>query len=169
MSHVPDLNAVIEPARFRKVMSKFATGVTIVTTRSGTAIHGLTVNAFCSVSLEPPLVLVCIDKQAQSHGMIASGECFAVNFLTNAQESLSELFARNESTSGERFARVQYHHERTGAPILADTLGWLDCSVRSAYDGGDHTIFVGEVLAADFNEAGEPLLYFGSAYHRLDI
>ena len=169
MSHISNVSVAIEPARFRKIMSKFATGVTIVTTRSGAAIHGLTVNAFCSLSLEPPLVLICIDKQAQGHEIIASGECFAVNFLTNTQAHLSDLFANNDATPEQRFAQVQFHQERTGAPILEGTLGWIDCRVRSASDGGDHTIFVGEVLASGINEAEEPLLYFDSGYHRLEI
>lgn len=158
----------INSEMFRKVLSQFATGVTIVTTRHGDVIHGLTANAFCSVSLEPPLVLVCVDKSAQSHDLLKQGAHFAVNILTAAQEEVSRRFATNHSSAAERFAGINFRTEMTGAPVLEKSLGWLDCKLVAAYPGGDHTIFVGEVLALgqSGNDDG-PLLYYQSQYQKL--
>jgi len=157
----------IDPDLFRRIMSQFATGVTIVTTRAGEEIHGLTANSFCSVSLEPPLVLVCVDQQAQSHDLIAAGRNFAVNILAASQEALARRFATNHLPAAERFAGIQFHPEATGAPILQDALGWLDCTLFARYPGGDHTIFVGEVVALGRRDGDEPLLYFASNYQNL--
>jgi len=151
---------------FRQVLSRFATGVTIVTTHHGETMHGLTVNSFCSVSLEPPLVLVCVDKNAQSHDLIKQGGNFAVNFLTVAQEALSRLFSANHLSAAERFAGIPFHPEMTGAPVLDESLGWLDCKLFAAYAGGDHTIFVGEVMALGQSRREEPLLYYQSEYQK---
>ncbi len=156
----------IAPDLFRQVMSQFATGITIVTTRAGEEIHGLTANSFCSVSLEPPLVLVCVDKNAQSHDLIAAGRNFAVNILTADQEPLARRFATSNLAAHERFAGIQFRTELTGAPVLPESLGWLDCRLFAAYPGGDHTIYVGEVVALGLNQNTEPLLYFQSGYQR---
>ncbi len=152
---------------FRKVLSQFATGVTIVTTRHGDTIHGLTANAFCSVSLEPPLVLVCVDKSAQSHDLIKQSGHFVVNILTTAQEELSRRFSTNHSSAAERFAGIDFRTEMTGAPVLEESLGWLDCKLVAAHPGGDHTIFVGEVLALGPSGNDNPLLYYQSQYQKL--
>jgi flavin reductase (DIM6/NTAB) family NADH-FMN oxidoreductase RutF len=153
---------------FRQVMSRFATGVTIVTTRAGEEIHGLTVNSFCSVSLKPPLVLVCVDKKAHSHDLMQKGRNFSVNILHASQEKLARRFASNNLSAGERFAEIDYHTEATGAPILQESLGWLDCKLVATYPGGDHTIFVGEVLALGRHQGHDPLLYFHSNYQTLN-
>lgn len=155
-------------AEFRAAMSMFATGVTIVTTRAGETLHGLTVNAFCSLSLAPPLVLVCVDKKAQSHDFIIAGRCFAVNVLSAAQQELSQRFAQNHLDGTARFANLAYHHAVTGAPILPQALCWLDCKLVATHEGGDHSIFVGEVVALAQGEASEPLLYFRSQYQKLE-
>ncbi len=154
----------IDPDLFRQVMSLFATGITVVTTRAGEEIHGLTANSFCSVSLEPPLVLVCVDKSAHSHDLIAAGRNLAVNILKASQEDLAQRFATNNLAANERFAGIQFRTEVTGAPILLESLGWLDCRLFATYPGGDHTIYVGEVLALGRNHDEEPLLYFLSGY-----
>ena len=156
----------IDPDLFRRVMSHFATGVTIVTTRAGEEIHGLTVNSFCSVSLEPPLVLVCVDQKAHSHDLILQDHIFAVNILHASQEALARRFAINNLPAGERFAGIKFHPEITGAPVLQESLGWLDCRLVAAHAGGDHTIFVGEVLALGRHQGNDPLLYFHSKYQR---
>lgn len=156
----------INPEIFRKVLGQFATGVTIVTTRHGETIHGLTVNAFCSVSLEPPLVLVCVDQKAHGHHLIAQGGNFAVNILNISQEVLSQRFADNTLSAAERFAGVHFRTEVTGAPILEVSLGWLDCSLVAAHPGGDHTIFVGKVMALDSSSNNSPLLYYQSQYQK---
>jgi flavin reductase (DIM6/NTAB) family NADH-FMN oxidoreductase RutF len=162
------LNIPINPDLFRQVMSQFATGITIVTTRAGEEMHGLTANSFCSVSLEPPLVLVCVDKNAQSHDLIAAGRNFAVNILKASQEVLARRFATNNLAANERFAGIQFRTEVTGAPILLESLGWLDCRLFAAYPGGDHTIYVGEVLALGRKQDDDPLLYFQSQYQKFE-
>jgi flavin reductase (DIM6/NTAB) family NADH-FMN oxidoreductase RutF len=157
----------IDPNLFRRVMSQFATGITIVTARDGEEIHGLTANSFCSVSLEPALVLVCIDKKAHSHHLIERGKNFAVNILNASQEALAKRFAANNLSALERFAGIKFRTEATGAPVFQESLGWLDCKLVAAYPGGDHTIFVGEVVALGRHHGHEPLLYFHSNYQKL--
>ncbi len=161
------LNIPINSDLFRQVMRQFATGITIVTTRAGEEIHGLTANSFCSVSLEPPLVLVCVDKSAHSHDLIAAGRNFAVNILKASQEELARRFAANNLAAHERFAGIQFRTEATGAPILLESLGWFDCRLFATYPGGDHTIYIGEVLALGRNQDDDPLLYFQSGYRKL--
>ena len=158
----------IDSDLFRQVMSQFATGITIVTTRAGEEIHGLTANSFCSVSLEPPLVLVCVDKSAHSHDLIAAGRNFAVNILTAEQELLARRFATNNLAADQRFAGIQFRTEVTGAPILLESLGWLDCRLFATYPGGDHTIYIGEVLALGRHRDEDPLLYFHSGYQKFE-
>ncbi|MBI4518251.1 MAG: flavin reductase family protein [Deltaproteobacteria bacterium] len=153
----------IDKDQFRRVLGHLAVGVTVVTTRSaeGTP-HGLTVTSFTSLSLSPPLVLVCIDKTAESYDHFRSG-VFAVNLLAEGQDVISQRFAKS---GGDKFSETDYRWGTTGAPILAGTLGCLECRIAHAYEGGDHTIFVGEVEAANAS-TGEPLLYFRGAYRRL--
>lgn len=155
-------------AEFRAAMSTFATGVTVVTTRAGEVLHGLTVNAFCSLSLTPPLVLICVDKNAQSHDFIIAGRCFAVNVLGAAQQELSKRFAQNNLDGNARFAGVAHTQAATGAPILAHVISWLDCKLIATHEGGDHSIFVGEVVALGHGEESDPLLYFQSRYQKLE-
>ena len=149
---------MIDPSQFRRVMGHFAAGVTVVTTlRADGAPAGLTVSAVCSVSLNPTLVLACVDRGSESHPAIRQSGVFAVNVL---REGEGETLARRFGTSdGDKFRGVGFHAEHTGAPVLDDALAWLDCRVRDAHEAGDHTIFVGEVEAADTRE-GVPLLYY---------
>jgi len=148
-------------------MATFATGVTVVTTRWGEAIHGLTVNAFCSVSLEPALVLVCIENQTTARSLLEKSGIFAVNVLAADQEATARRFASSQLSAAERFQGVTYHQERTGAPILDHSLGFLDCRMIAAYPGGDHTIFLGEVQALGQRDLQQPLLYFQSTYRSM--
>lgn len=158
---------MIDEKDFRQVMGTFATGVTIVTTRTGEIIHGLTANAFCSVSLAPPLVLVCVSKTAQSHDLIRQGGCFAVSILGAPQQDVAQRFALDQLPAHERFAGLRLHRAITGAPILEDCLAWLDCKLAAAHEGGDHTIFVGEVVALGQAATLPPLLYFRGNYRTL--
>ncbi len=155
---------MIDPSQFRRVMGHFAAGVAVVTTvRDDGAPAGLTVSAVCSVSLDPTLVLACVDRASESHGVIRQSGVFAVNVL---REGEGETLARRFGTSDEdKFRGVAFHAERTGAPVLNDALAWLDCRVHDAHEAGDHTIFVGEVEAADTRE-GVPLLYYRGGYGR---
>jgi len=153
----------IDKNQFRHALGHFAAGVTVITTRGEDgAPYGLTATAFTSVSLEPPLVLVCIDKKAESHPHFASG-VFAVNLLAAHQQDVSQHFAKS---GGDKFSQLQYRSGVTGAPLLADTLGHLECRTVHVYEGGDHTIFVGEVVDADVRDV-EPLLHFRGAYRRV--
>jgi flavin reductase (DIM6/NTAB) family NADH-FMN oxidoreductase RutF len=153
--------------KFRQVMSQFASGVTVVTTSYEGRPQGLTVASFCSLSLDPPLVLVCIDKRSVTHDILAKAGIFAVNILESEQQDISRTFA-DPAMEGRRFAEVRYRTGESGAPILEPCLASIDCRVEAMYEGGDHTIFVGRVLDLDLNEDAEPLVYFRSAYHELN-
>ncbi len=148
----------IDPEAFRQVMSQFASGVTVVTTVLDGRHHGLTVSAFTSLSLSPPLVLACIDKRIQAHEFIETSGAFAVNILCADQVELGRRFAGLLPGVTDRFEGLEYATAVTGSPILRDSLGWVDCSLWRRYDGGDHSIFVGEVLQSS-TSAGVPLLY----------
>jgi flavin reductase (DIM6/NTAB) family NADH-FMN oxidoreductase RutF len=146
---------------FRKALSQFASGVTVVTARgAGRTLFGLTVSSFCSVSLDPPLVLVCVDRNALSHVGIAAAGWFGVNILKEDQEHTSRLFAGPL----EKWDDVEVHPgPKSGAPRLAGALVFLECRLAHTYAGGDHTIFVGQVEHAEMTE-GRPLAYFGGGY-----
>jgi flavin reductase (DIM6/NTAB) family NADH-FMN oxidoreductase RutF len=162
---------VIGSDDFRRVMSHFATGVTIIT--AWDADHrptGLTASSFTSVSLHPPLILVCVSQGAQSYPAIKAAGRFAVNILSQGQESASRRFATSTSAPGdEKFAGLEYQPGPLGLPVLSEALAHLECTVVHAYPGGDHTIFVAQVETAESRgDAGkEPLLYFRGRYSRL--
>ena len=150
---------------FRAALSHFASGVTVVTTKDPTGLmHGITVSAFCSVSLNPPMVLVCIEKTTSSHYAFNESDHFVVNILRSDQSGLSEHFA---SDLKDKFAEAKYDLTADGLPILPDCIANLQCRLRMAWDGGDHTIFVGEVEDVQV-VGGEPLVYFHGAYRMLD-
>jgi flavin reductase (DIM6/NTAB) family NADH-FMN oxidoreductase RutF len=154
----------IEKQEFRRVLGHFAAGVTVITTIGDDGQpYGLTATAFTSVSLEPPLVLVCVDKRAESHPHFHVSRVFAVNFLAVDHEHLSRRFA---TSGGDKFKDLEVGRGVTGAPLLSEALGYLECRTVDVFEGGDHTIFLGQVEAADAQE-GEPLLYFKGAYRRI--
>ncbi len=152
----------VEPIEFRRVLGHFTTGVTVVTTLdSASDPVGLTANAFASVSLQPPLVLVCIDRSSDTHDHIAATRTFAVNVLGAGQEPIARRFARDEKAG--RFEGIGWRPALSGAPILDGVLAWLDCRLHDTADGGDHTIYIGEVLAGDARD-GDPLLFHRGEY-----
>jgi flavin reductase (DIM6/NTAB) family NADH-FMN oxidoreductase RutF len=153
----------IAPSLFRHVMGHFATGVTVVTSALDGQLTGMTVSAFASLSLEPPLVLVCLHHEAQSHELIARAGLFAVNILDEDQEYVSRRFA---SSSAEKFITGAYRISEHGLPLLAGVLAVLECRLVNTLPGGDHTIFVGEPLDAQVHKS-KPLLYYRSGYHQL--
>lgn len=154
----------LTPAEFRTALRNFATGVTVVTTRDGDGRPtGLTASAFTSVSLRPPLVLVCVDHAATAHPAFRAHGRFAVNVLRREQEALSRRFAES---GGDKFDGVSYHDGDTGLPLLDDALATLECRVIQAHEAGDHTIFVGAVEAVTV-AGGRPLVYFHGGYHGL--
>jgi len=155
----------VQQAEFRQVMGHFATGVTIITTHDGQGqLFGLTANAVCSVSLEPPLVLVCVDKAAESYPALSASGAFTINLLAQSQEALSRRFAKS---GGDKFAGVGYRIGDNGAPILEDVIAHLACVARHRFDAGDHTIFVGEVLQLAVSSEENPLLFFRGGYRNL--
>ena len=155
---------MVAPDDFRRVLGHFATGVTILTTTDAEARPtGLTVSAFCSVSLDPPQILVCVDHKSQSYPALRDGSCFAVNILTSEHESVSRRFA---TTRLDKFDGVPWHPGRLGVPLIDGALAHLECRTVSRHVEGDHTILVGRVEEAG-NGTGEPLLYFRGKYGRL--
>lgn len=141
----------IEKDFFRQVMGRFATGVTIVTTSNKGEMGGLTVNAFCSVSLDPPLVLVCIDLHSSALAQLRESGVFAVNMLTEQQEELSRCFATQNKDRFEYFCHASHYTVATGAPVLTDVLAFVDARIVAEYPGGDHAIFLGQVEALGVN------------------
>ena len=146
---------------FLEACSRFATGVAIATVLSsdGTP-HGLTVSSFTSVSLQPRLVLVCVDFHCSAHPHFRANDHFAVNVLHESQEGLSIRFSEREEG---RFQDVDWYSETTGAPLLRGALAILECRIRETVDAGDHAILIGEVVRAE-SRTGKPLLYFNRAY-----
>jgi flavin reductase (DIM6/NTAB) family NADH-FMN oxidoreductase RutF len=159
----------LDADRLREVMGCLATGVTVVTTvdRQGEP-RGLTATAVCSVSLTPPLVLVCIDQAADCHAAFRETRAFAVNLLRDDQEHLSRHFAAKDPR---KFEGIPYRSGVTGAPVLTGVLGHVECSLTAQYPGGDHTIFVGEAVDSALalsDGGGAPLVHFQGRYARLD-
>lgn len=157
----------LDEARFRRAMAQFATGVTVVTTALEGRLHGLTVNAFCSLSLDPPLTLVCIDQLSKSRHLIADSGFFAVNILSWQQQFLADRFAARAPLVNTAFDGVPYVTGATSAPILKGASAWADCRLLQTTVAGDHVIFVGNVIAADWDETQEPLLFYQSRFVRL--
>lgn len=154
----------IDPATFRRVLGTFASGVTVVTVEYEGVYHGSTVASFCSLSLDPPLVLVCLAQNSANHLLIEQAGRFAVNILGQDGEALSRHFA---SRQPDKFATVPFWLGQTGVPLLEAAIATLECRLVSQFPGGDHSIFVGEVLATTVQDAAAPLLYFRSSYHQL--
>ena len=152
------------PNEFRSALSQFASGVTVVTTRDAHGKkHGITVSAFCSVSLEPPMVLICIEKTTGSHYAFGESGAFVVNILSSTQAEVSEHFA---SRVDEKFGDVEHTLNEDGVPVLTDAISTLRCTLRHSLDGGDHSIFVGLVESVEV-QGGKPLIYFDRDYHQL--
>lgn len=147
----------------RKIMGGFATGVTVASTKVGDETWGMTANGITSLSLDPPLVLLAVQKDVASHGKFKAAGCFALNILTAGQQELSDRFAFKGPKD---FSDLDHTTAETGAPILNDSLGWVDCRITQVLDGGDHDIFIGEIVAGEAG-TGEPLLYFGGKYGRM--
>src|SRR3954470_12116280 len=150
-------------------MSRLASGVSIVSVVADRRAHGMTVNAITSVSLDPLLVLFCCERDASLHEPLMSAGLWAVSILTGDQEKLSRWFATRERRDTDQFAGLEVRAgAHSGAPILAEALAWLECRTWATYDGGDHSIVVGEVLDLGLGPSDvDPLLYFASAYRTL--
>ncbi len=149
------------PEEFRRALRRFPTGVTIVTTMLDGKPKGFTANAFASVSLEPPMVLICVNRQARSHPIIAAAGVFCVNVLALEQADLARRFA--QKAAADPFAEIAYHADRTSSPVLDGSLAYLDCTLAEEHSVGTHTIFIGEVVATGARD-GAPLGYFNMDY-----
>lgn len=160
----------ISQADFRKAMGSFATGVTVITLDYEGAVHGMTANAFTSVSLDPLLILVCVDHRTRTHARLHAKKRFGVNVLAEDQRAISEYYANASSTHqhAEQEAGARFERTTHGTPVLHGALAYLECRLHSAQDGGDHTIFIAEVEDVEVRE-GNPLLYFRGDYRKIGM
>jgi flavin reductase (DIM6/NTAB) family NADH-FMN oxidoreductase RutF len=157
----------VDPLEFRSVMGHFATGVTVITTAAGEEMQGMTANAISSLSLDPTMILICVEKNTHTHGVLERGGVFAVNILGAHQEAVSRLFATRAEPEINSLRGQRFNLGATGVPVLDDCLAFLECRVVQAMDGGDHSIFIGEVVAEGIRDQGQPLLYYRGSYRTL--
>ena len=153
----------VSPDAFRSALTKFASGVTIVTVATDGELHGMTASSFASVSLVPPLVLVCLDKTSRTLTLVAQSGSFAVNVLRSDQQEASQAFSRPGTKP---FASLAHHTGSNGAPVLDDAIAVLECSTFRVFEAGDHEVVLGEVTATAV-AGGDPLVYYGGAYRSL--
>jgi flavin reductase (DIM6/NTAB) family NADH-FMN oxidoreductase RutF len=154
----------VEPPQFRQLLGRFATGVTVVTARGpGGGPVGMTASSVASVSLEPPLLLVCVDRTHDMHAALEAGQHFVLNVLAADQEALSRRFAGDEEN---RFDGVGYKENRQGIPVLDGALASIECVKQTAVPGGDHTVFLGLVTGGAVTDR-RPLLYYRGGYSSL--
>ena len=158
----------LNPTEFRKAMGAFATGVTIITVDLDGEVHGMTANAFTSVSLDPMLVLVCVDHSTRTHAHLQAKKRFGINVLCEDQRAISEYYARPERTHehAESEAGARFERTRHGTPMLHGALAYLECRLESVEEAGDHSIFIAEVEDV-VQRDGAPLLFFRGKYRKV--
>lgn len=157
----------IDSREFRNTVGRFATGVTVITAQVHHLRRGMTANSFTSVSLHPPLVLVCVDRSASMHPLLEVADAFAVNILAADQRAVSDVFARRGDRE-EVMNDVPFRDGVLGSPILDGVLAWAECRVEERYAGGDHTIVVGRVQSMQIERSeADPLLYYAGGYRTL--
>jgi flavin reductase (DIM6/NTAB) family NADH-FMN oxidoreductase RutF len=160
--------AAVASAEFKSAMRRLAAGVTIVATGGRAGRDGLTATAVCSLSAEPPQLLVCVHRGSAPNAAIARARRFSVNVLATRHKALALRFAGATGAQGEeRFAHGEWDVAATGAPVLADAIAWFDCTLVDAIQSGTHTVFIGRVRAAHARKNGAPLLYAAGAFHAL--
>lgn len=159
----------VDPMEFRSIIGHFATGVTVITTADGERLHGMTANAVSSLSLNPVMVLICVDKTTHTHEVLDAGGVFTVNVLGEHQEAVSRVFAKKSAPEAGTLRGQPFRLGETGAPILSDCLAFLECRVAGTFDGGDHTIFLGRVVSEGVVEEMKPLLFYRGGYHTLGV
>ena len=157
----------IDAARFRQIIGHFATGVTVITTAHDGWLHGMTANAIASLSLDPLLLLICIDHTAHALEQVTKSGKFAVNILTEEQEDISRLFAATAEPEQGSLRGAAYHFGPNGSPVLDQSLAYLECEVVDRFAGGDHTIFTAAVLDGDLLREASPLIFYRGGYRRL--
>ena len=153
----------VDPENYRRALRRFASGVTVVTVDHEGELHGMTASSFASVSLEPPLILVCLDQTSRTRALILEKGTFAVNVLADDQEGISRSFSRRGTKP---YDELPHHPGATGDPLLDGAISWLECRLAQMHPAGDHDIFVGEVLACGDRD-GTPLLYYDQKYRSL--
>jgi 3-hydroxy-9,10-secoandrosta-1,3,5(10)-triene-9,17-dione monooxygenase reductase component len=164
MTSDPPVSAPIDSVEFRAVLGHFATGVTVVTAQHDGALAGLAANAFSSVSLEPPLVLMCVALTSRTWPLVRASGAFAVNFLGEDQEDVCRRFGARE---GDRFAGAAWKAGVTGSPLLSGALAYVDCRIEAEHEAGDHLIVVGRVVDLGRLAEGRPLIFWRGTYVRL--
>jgi flavin reductase len=166
-----EMTTRVQPDSFKQACAMFPSGVTVVTSGYDGMVHGITANAFSSVSLDPPRVLVCVARRSKLHDMVMNSGAFAVSILAENQGPVSDYFARAGREPVASFAEVgvphTFHH--TGTPVLYGCVAFFDCTLARAYEEGDHTIFVGDVQVAGTDTDKRPLLYFERGYYRVPM
>jgi len=154
--------------QMRAMLGRFATGVTVVAARHGPFLAGMTANAIASISVDPPLMMASISRRAETHGAIIGSHAFAVSVLSRDQRAMAECFAQPTTADKlKRFCDAAWHEAETGSPILDAALAYFDCRLTARHDGGDHAVFIGEIVAAGYREDAEPLLWYASDYREL--
>ena len=161
------MTAPLEKASFRYAMGHFASGVTVMTTTAAGRMHGMTVSAFSSQSLNPLLILVSVERSTVMHRLVAESRAFAINILDQHGEGTARYFADNARLAAPEFREGGYRLGVTGAPILKEATGYLEATVHSTLDAGDHTVVVGEVVALEILSEAGPLIYYRSGYRSL--
>ena len=157
-----------EQRRLRAMMGRFATGVTVVAARHGPLLAGMTANAIASISIDPPLMMASISRRAETHRAIIGSHAFAVSVLADDQRELAECFAQPTTAAKlTRFCDAPWHEAETGSPILEGALAYFDCRLTARVDGGDHAVFLGEIVAAGYRDDARPLLWYASGYRTL--
>ncbi|MGL4610826.1 MAG: flavin reductase family protein [Trueperaceae bacterium] len=155
------MSTEINPQAFKQTLGRFASGVTVVTMKQGEDVHGITVSAFLSVSLEPPLILVSIDKKAHSHERMLNASHYGVSILREGQQTISNHFAGRTLDVAPEFELLNHF------PVVKDALAQLSCKTVQKVDAGDHTLFIGQIEHARWQENAKPLLYFHGKYQEL--
>jgi flavin reductase (DIM6/NTAB) family NADH-FMN oxidoreductase RutF len=155
----------VDVESFKQALASWASGVTVITSRHADEVHGMTVSSFCSVSLSPPLVMVCLDKASNTLELVKAAKVFSVNVLAQGQEELSQRFASKEHEDV-RFEGLDCKQGTNGCPHIPGAVSTMDCRVVDTLDAGDHVIYIGEVEAAEFTER-PPLVYLRAAYRTL--
>jgi len=157
----------VHPDEFKAALGSWAAGVTVVTTRHGDRVYGITVSSFTSLSLEPRLILVCLANSNRLPRMVEESKRFAVSILADGQQDVSAYFATSKREPVPEFEEIGTIEWHTGSPIIDGALAHLDCELHESIPGGDHTIIIGRVLGAAASEDRRPLLYYRRAYHSL--
>ena len=152
----------INDETFKELMKRFASGVTLITFENEGKLSGLTVSSFCSLSMNPPLILICIDKKIPSHNSLKNGASFGVNICTSEQGKLAWDFANSNINKNELILSLNHRITNDKVPLLNDCLASMECTLKKTYEGGDHTIFVGQIESGDFSEKSDPLIYYKS-------